>query len=105
MGVPARAESVPSAGSCSSTPLMRRVVEAGHQIMELCIAVGGALTGEHGVGLEKLDMMERLFSPQDLDAMCRVRDAWDPARRLNPGKTLPVRACRETRQGLAREVR
>jgi glycolate oxidase subunit GlcD len=84
---------------------VRRVVEAGHQIMELCIAVGGALTGEHGVGLEKLDMMERLFSPQDLDAMCRVRDAWDPSRRLNPGKTLPVRACRETRQGLAKEPR
>jgi len=80
---------------------VRRVVEAGHEIMELCLSVGGSLTGEHGVGLEKLDMMERLFSRDDLATMCLVRDAWDPARRLNPGKLVPVRACRETRQALA----
>jgi glycolate oxidase len=77
-----------------------RVVAAGHQIMELCLSVGGSLTGEHGVGIEKLGMMERLFSPEDLATMCLVRDAWDPERRLNPGKLVPVRACRETRQAL-----
>jgi glycolate oxidase len=39
--------------------------------------------------------MEHLFSPEDLAAMCRVREAWDPERRMNPGKLIPVRACRE----------
>jgi glycolate oxidase subunit GlcD len=79
-----------------------RVLAAGEEIMRLCIAAGGSLTGEHGVGLEKLAAMEWLFDQDDLTAMCRVRDAWDPHRRLNPGKAIPVRACRETRQGLAR---
>lgn len=73
----------------------RRVLEAGDEIMKLCIASGGSLTGEHGVGLEKIGAMEWLFSPGDLAAMCRVRDAWDPERRMNPGKVIPVRACAE----------
>jgi glycolate oxidase subunit GlcD len=75
----------------------RRVLEAGDEIMKLCIQSGGSLTGEHGVGLEKLAAMEWLFSPADLAAMCRVRDAWDPERRMNPGKLIPVRACPEAR--------
>src|SRR6185503_12011301 len=74
-----------------------RVLEAGDEIMKLCIAAGGSLSGEHGVGLEKLEAMTWLFSPDDLAAMCRVREAWDPRRRMNPGKLLPVRACMETR--------
>jgi len=73
----------------------RRVLEAGEEIMKLCIASGGSLTGEHGVGLEKIGAMEWLFTPGDLAAMCRARDAWDPERRLNPGKMIPVRACAE----------
>jgi glycolate oxidase subunit GlcD len=81
---------------------VRRVLAAGEEILRLCLAAGGSLTGEHGVGLEKLSGMEWLFGPDDLAAMCHVRDAWDPARRLNPGKTIPVHACRETRQGLPR---
>jgi len=76
---------------------LRRVLEAGDEIMRACIAAGGSLTGEHGVGLEKMGAMEWLFGPDDLAAMCRVREAWDPARRMNPGKLLPVHACRETR--------
>ncbi len=76
---------------------VRRVLEAGRAILESCVDAGGSLTGEHGVGLEKLEQMEYLFSPQDLAAMCRVRDAWDPRRRMNPGKLLPVRACGEIR--------
>jgi len=79
---------------------VKRVLAAGEEILRLCIASGGSLTGEHGVGLEKLEGMEWLFAPDDLATMCRVRDAWDPERRMNPGKTIPVRACRETRQGL-----
>jgi glycolate oxidase subunit GlcD len=77
----------------------RRVLEAGDEIMKLCIESGGSLTGEHGVGLEKLEAMEWLFAPDDLAAMCRVRDAWDPRRRMNPGKMIPVRACAEARPG------
>ncbi len=79
-----------------------RVLDAGRELMQLCIEVGGSLTGEHGVGLEKLEGMERLFGEDDLRAMCRVRDAWDPDHRMNPGKLIPIRACRETRQALVR---
>ncbi len=77
---------------------VRRVLEAGHLILQTCVAAGGALSGEHGIGLEKLAQMELFFSPEDLRAMCRVRDAWDPRRRMNPGKLVPMRACMELRQ-------
>jgi glycolate oxidase subunit GlcD len=77
---------------------VRRVLEAGRRILERCVAAGGALTGEHGVGLEKLEQMALLFTPADLAAMCRVRDAWDPERRLNPGKLVPLHACMELKQ-------
>ncbi len=76
---------------------VRRVLEAAHLILEECVAAGGALTGEHGIGLEKLAEMELYFSGDDLQAACRMRDAWDPARRLNPGKLVPSHACRERR--------
>ena len=72
-----------------------RVHAACREIMELCIAEGGTITGEHGVGLDKLPYMDSLFSPDSLDAMCRLRDAFDPARRANPGKVVPVHRCRE----------
>jgi glycolate oxidase subunit GlcD len=75
---------------------LRRVLEAGDEILKACLAAGGSLTGEHGVGLEKIGAMEWLFGPEDLAHQCRVRDAWDPARRMNPGKMIPVHACRET---------
>jgi FAD/FMN-containing dehydrogenase len=76
---------------------VRRVVEAGHLILQECVAAGGALTGEHGVGLEKLDEMELYFTPDDLRIACELRDAWDPHRRMNPGKLVPTHACREVR--------
>jgi glycolate oxidase subunit GlcD len=76
---------------------VRRVVEAGHLILSECIAAGGALTGEHGVGLEKLPEMELSFGKDDLAAACRMREAWDPQRRLNPGKLIPTHACLEVR--------
>jgi len=81
---------------------VRRVLEAGHLILKTCVEAGGSLTGEHGVGLEKMAEMELLFSPDDLDTMCRVRDAFDPDRRMNPGKLIPVRACGEMRARPAR---
>lgn len=72
-----------------------RVHRAMSEIMELCIAAGGTITGEHGVGLDKLRYMERLFPGDSLDAMCRLRDAFDPNRRANPGKVVPSHRCRE----------
>lgn len=76
---------------------LARVLDAGDEILRVCLAAGGSLTGEHGVGLEKLEAMEWLFTHDDLATMCRVREAFDPNRRMNPGKLLPVRACMETR--------
>jgi glycolate oxidase len=76
---------------------VRRVLEAGRLIMEACIERGGSLTGEHGVGLEKMVHMCDLFNDDDLNVMHRVRDAIDPKRRMNPTKVLPLRACREVR--------
>ena len=72
-----------------------RVRAAMREIMELCIAEGGTITGEHGVGLDKIGYMERLFPGESLDAMCRLRDAFDPERRANPGKVVPSHRCRE----------
>jgi glycolate oxidase subunit GlcD len=72
-----------------------RVHDAMSAIMQACIAAGGTITGEHGVGLDKLPYMEALFDAPSLDAMCRVRSVFDPDRRANPGKVVPVHACRE----------
>jgi glycolate oxidase subunit GlcD len=72
-----------------------RVHAAMSEIMQACIDAGGTITGEHGVGLDKLPYMERLFDAASLEAMCRVRTVFDPDRRANPGKVVPVHACRE----------
>ncbi|QDU83646.1 putative FAD-linked oxidoreductase [Planctomycetes bacterium Pla163] len=74
---------------------VRRVLLAGTRILEACVAAGGSITGEHGVGLEKRDHMCALFGEDDLDAMRDVRRAWDPSGRLNPDKLLPIRRCSE----------
>ena len=72
-----------------------RVHAAMSEIMVACIAAGGTITGEHGVGLDKLPYMPKLFDDDSLAMMCAVRDAFDPMRRANPGKVVPVHACRE----------
>ncbi|MDE3127946.1 MAG: FAD-binding protein [Gemmatimonadota bacterium] len=72
-----------------------RVQAAMREIMDACVAAGGTITGEHGVGLDKLPYMEKIFSPESLRAMCDLRDVFDPARRSNPGKVVPVHRCRE----------
>ena len=73
--------------------LAARVKEASRAVLEECIACGGSITAEHGVGVEKIALMERLFTPADLRAMHRVRQAFDPAGRMNPGKKLPAQAA------------
>ncbi|MGA2255486.1 MAG: FAD-linked oxidase C-terminal domain-containing protein [Thermoguttaceae bacterium] len=70
--------------------LTSRAQAASREVLEECIACGGSITAEHGVGVEKIELMEKLFAPADLRAMHRVRQAFDPAGRLNPGKKLPV---------------
>jgi glycolate oxidase len=66
-----------------------RVLAAGEELLEQCIECGGSVTAEHGIGVEKLPFMSRLFKPEDLTAMGWVREAFDPSGRLNPGKLLP----------------
>jgi glycolate oxidase subunit GlcD len=73
----------------------QRVHDAMSAIMHACIAAGGSITGEHGVGLDKLPYMPQLFDEPTLAAMCDMRSAFDPERRANPDKVVPVHACRE----------
>jgi glycolate oxidase subunit GlcD len=72
-----------------------RVHLAMNEIMSACIAAGGTITGEHGVGLDKLQYMDAIFSADSLEAMCALRSVFDPDRRANPGKVVPVHSCRE----------
>jgi glycolate oxidase subunit GlcD len=72
-----------------------RVHAAMREIMSVCVTAGGTITGEHGIGLDKLDYMDLIFSPESLAAMCRLREVFDPDRRANPGKVVPVHSCRE----------
>jgi FAD/FMN-containing dehydrogenase len=72
-----------------------RVQAAMREIMQVCIDAGGSITGEHGVGLDKLEYMDKIFSPESLAAQCALRAVFDPDRRANPGKVVPVRYCRE----------
>jgi glycolate oxidase len=72
---------------------------AGADILDHCIGVGGSITGEHGVGMEKNEMMPRQFSTATLDMMRRFKELFDPETRLNPGKLLPTgKGCLEIRQ-------
>jgi glycolate oxidase len=78
---------------------LETVRRASDEILEFCISVGGSITGEHGVGMEKMEMMERQFSDASLDTIRRFKDLFDPGCRLNPGKVLPTgRGCMEIRQ-------
>src|SRR5437764_14655531 len=75
---------------------VRRVLAASHEILEECVRVGGSVTGEHGIGVEKIDFMPRLFTPDDLAMMMRLRSAFNPDGRCSPRKMLPTAgACIE----------
>jgi glycolate oxidase len=72
---------------------------AGEEILNHCIDVGGSITGEHGVGMEKNEIMSRLFSEDTLGQIQAFKDLFDPECRLNPGKVLPTgKGCMEIRQ-------
>jgi len=74
----------------------QRTLDAGREILEFCISVGGSITGEHGVGMEKQDLMCSLFSDSEREVMTRLRNCFNPNSVLNPQKLLPsARTCRE----------
>jgi glycolate oxidase len=75
---------------------VKRVLQAGHEILDECIHCGGSVTGEHGIGVEKIDFMPKLFTPEDLAMMVRLRSAFNPDNRCSPSKMLPTAgACIE----------
>jgi glycolate oxidase len=75
---------------------VKRVLAASNEILDECIRLGGSVTGEHGIGVEKIDFMPKLFSPEDLAMMLRLRIAFNPENRCSPHKMLPTAgACIE----------
>lgn len=81
-----------------------RVLAASHEMLEMCVRLGGTLSGEHGVGIEKRDALGILFGEADLETMRRVREAWSPSGLLNPGKVLPLRGGCAEASGPARSA-
>ena len=69
---------------------VRRVLRASEEILQECLDCGGSVTGEHGIGVEKINFMPRMFTQQDLQAMARLRQAFNPTGRLSPQKMLPT---------------
>jgi len=69
----------------------------GAEILKLCVEVGGCLTGEHGVGIEKRDLMNVQFAPEDLEAQMAIKDVFDPKWLLNPAKVFPLEASKSRR--------
>lgn len=69
---------------------LERVHAAADELVELCVRNGGVLSGEHGIGKEKRDLMHLMFTPVDLDAQARIKEAFDPDGRFNPEKVLPA---------------
>ena len=76
----------------------------GADILRLCVEVGGCLTGEHGVGVEKRDLMSHQYGPDDLEAQLRVKDVFDPDWLLNPAKVFPLAASESRRRRAAAPV-
>lgn len=77
---------------------VHNVKEAGRELMETCVRAGGSITGEHGVGFDKRDLLSLIFSEADMDVMLGVRAAFDPTGLCNPGKIIPMlRGCGEAR--------
>ncbi len=75
---------------------LERVMKAGAEILETCVAVGGVISGEHGIGVEKRDYMHLVFGAADLECMARLRETFNPDGACNPGKLIPTpRFCVE----------
>jgi glycolate oxidase len=75
---------------------VKRVLAASQAILEECLRCGGSVTGEHGIGVEKINLMPKLFTPEDLQMMLRLRSAFNPENRCSPAKLFPTAgACIE----------
>lgn len=84
---------------------LEKAQHAGEDILRYCISVGGSITGEHGVGMEKMELMADQFSSETLDMMARFKNLFDPQCRLNPGKMLPTgKGCMEIHQRAGTEI-
>ncbi len=80
---------------------LAHIKAAGREIMETCVRAGGTITGEHGIGLDKIDYLPLIFSDDDMETMLRVRAAFDPTGLCNPGKIIPLRqGCGEKKAAL-----
>ncbi|MHB8574362.1 MAG: FAD-binding oxidoreductase, partial [Dehalococcoidia bacterium] len=69
---------------------VERTFRAGDELLKMCVEMGGAISGEHGIGFEKREQMNYVFTPQDLAAMAGVRAAFNPRDLFNPDKLLPA---------------
>ena len=75
---------------------VKLALQAGNEILGKCIELGGSVTGEHGIGAEKIDFMTKQFTAEDLDAMKQLRRVFDPDNRCNPHKMFPgAKRCAE----------
>lgn len=77
------------------TTVIERIFEASHEIMRLCVDLGGTLSGEHGIGVEKQEYMDYLFSQNDMQKMLDLRAIFDPEYISNPDKIFPIKVCKE----------
>lgn len=81
--------------------MVKRVLQGGEEILKVCLAAGGTLSGEHGIGIEKSQYMPLVYSPEDLNQMLEVKSLFDPEGLANPAKIFPVRkGCGETKNAL-----
>jgi glycolate oxidase len=79
---------------------VKNVMHAGEEILQLCVDVGGSITGEHGIGVEKMDAMPMMFTPEDLALMERIKKVFNQSDLCNPGKILPTaKRCWEVEHG------
>ncbi len=83
---------------------VRRVIECGERILEACIAAGGALSGEHGIGIEKQAYMSLVFTEDDMAAMAKLRPAFGAGDRFNPGKVFPGGAVHGSAYGISEDA-
>ena len=78
---------------------LERAKAAGDEILRFCVEQGGSITGEHGVGMEKMELIGEQFPDETLELIGRFKALFDPMCRLNPGKMLPTgKGCMEIRQ-------
>ena len=83
----------------TSPAIWRSARRFGADILKLCVEVGGCLTGEHGVGVEKRDLMKVQFTDEDLEAQMKIKDVFDPEWLLNPAKVFPLAVTASRRAG------